>query len=266
MMKYEIKELELGGIIDNSISLFRNHFTMILILLSVFLLPAQLLMTFARLGLMPDSQSFDPEMVETTQQVPSLGFIGLFLLSAIFYFLAHAITQGAITYGISQAYLGKDISAGYCLKTALRQLHRLAGTAIVYGLGIVGGTFLCIIPGIYLAFAWYIIYPVLMLEDLKVLHVFGRSHSLMKGHMTKAFVAGLVLAIMGFGIGMMAGLLPGIYLSNILSSVISAFFIALNCIVVTVIYFSARCKVENFDLDLLAQLVEKAAPTPQEQL
>ena len=83
----------------------------------------------------------------------------------------------------------------------------------------------------------------------------------MDGHKIKAFVITLILFFISMGIEMLFAFIPLQTLSSIIASTIQSFVQSFNCIVVTVIYFSARCQVEQFDLELLAQSVESITPS-----
>jgi hypothetical protein len=254
-MKYEVRELNLGDILDHSISLLKDHFKLIAVIVSVLLIPVQVILAVIIVFLSPNPESMQAQVLSGDGYSFTVYFIALFI-GILATFLAHSLTQGAITYGIAHAYLGKALTAGDCIRAGLRHWHRLIITAVISGIGIMAGMMLCLIPGIYLVFAWYIIYPILIFEDLPVMSVFGRSINLMRGHKIKAFVIGIVLTLMGFGVSILARLIPGEYSTSLISSVIDSFILAFNCIVVTVLYFSARCKIEGFDLELLAQSIE----------
>jgi hypothetical protein len=265
-MQYEIKELNLGGILDHSISLLKDQFKMLAVILVSILMPIQVIT-----GVLVTAATPNPEDIAAGQMGGTGGpdfsmFTTMWIMigiTTLISFLFHSLTQGAITWGIAEAYLGKSVTAGECIKTALGKWPVLIMVAIVNWIGIMGGMMLCIIPGIYVIFAWFVIYPVLMIEGLPMMKVFGRSQAIMKGHKGKAFVVGLVLAIIGGAIGALGGLMPGVYPSAVLSAVIQSFLIGFNCIVVTVIYFSGRCLVENFDLELLAGSVARQSIHPE---
>ena len=258
-MRYEVKELSLGEILDQSISLLKNHFQLLAVILATLMIPVQIVTSIFATAMTPSSE----DMVAATDPSVMIGAAVAGVFSGLVVFLVNALTQGAVTWGIAELYLGRTVTPGECIRTALHRWPALIATALLAGLGVAVGFMLFIVPGVYLAFAWYIVYPVLMIEGLPVRKTFGRSRALMKGHMGKAFVVGVVLFVIGFTITMLAELVPGSYPSAILSAVVQSFIIGFNCIVVTMIYFSARCLVENFDLELLAGSVARQSIPPK---
>jgi hypothetical protein len=265
-MRYEIKELNLGGILDHSISLLKNHFKLLSVILASVLLPVQVVSSVLMATVVPNPEDMAAGRMGGMEDMGLSAMTGFWVMigvSTLVFFLFHSLAQGAVTWGIAEVYLGKSVTAAECIKTAFRKWPVLITTAIVNWIGIVGGSMLCLVPGIYLVFAWFVIYPVLMIEGLPMMQVFGRSRTIMKGHKGKAFVVGLVLTVIGGGIGFLADIIPGVYPSAVLSAVIQVFLVGFNCIVVTVVYFSGRCLVENFDLELLAGSVARQSIHPE---
>lgn len=253
-MNYEVKELQIGGILDHTFRLFKDHFKFLATIVCIVLLPLQVLMslwtTYAARAVELSAAAGDPD---TGLQL----VLGIGVLATVpVLLLLNAVTQGAVAYGIAGRFLGNDISAGECIRSALRKLPYMVVVAILYGLGLFVGFLLLFIPAIIFSLMWYLLYPVLMLENAKPIAAFGRSRQLMVGHKSKAFVLGFVLVVIVALGTAMAELLPGIYLSAIAQSVIQSFFVALNAIVCVVVYFSARCHAEQFDLQLMAEMVE----------
>ena len=75
----------------------------------------------------------------------------------------------------------------------------------------------------------------------------------MSGNIGTVFVLGLLMGAIGFGIGMVAGLVPQVHVQMILRIIMQATMTILSTAALVVFYFSCRCGHENFDLELLAQ-------------
>ena len=266
-MRYEIKELGVGGMLDHIIKLCRDHIGFLTIIVCVVLLPIQLPVALWNAWFLPQ---MDPasimEMGIEELLVFEMKVLGATLVSAVLLILLNAITQGAVAYGIAHRFLGNEVSAGACIRTALRKWLRLFGAAFVYGLAVGFGMMLCIIPGVFVMLVWYVLFPVLIFEDAPMGRAFGRSNALMNGHKAKAFVLALVLGIMSIGVALVILQVPNPYLSAALNSVAQSFFVGLNSVAATVVYFSARCRTEQFDLALLATMVESKQETEQPAL
>lgn len=113
---------------------------------------------------------------------------------------------------------------------------------------------------------WAIVYPVLMFEGLGAFEAMSRSRKLMVGHKGKALVLMFLVGIASLCLGVIAGIVPNYYFAALVQQAFNSLAIVFNSVVVTVLYFSARCHAENFDLELLAEIVESKAPAPEAAL
>lgn len=252
-MRYEIKELEIGEILDHSLRLLRDHFRYIAVLVGFIIFPIQFVVSSATTALTPDYSAAPPEDPEFIFSLLAVAFGGNVVV--MFFTL---VAEAAICFGIAQKYLGHEMAAWPSVQTGLRRLPALFGLAIVSYLGIFAGTLFCIVPGVYLALIWYIAVPVLMLEGSGPVQALTRSAALMNGHRLRVFVIGFVLFAIGAGVGFATQIIPIPYVSDALISAGTALFVGLRSIVITVVYFSARCRLEQLDLHLIAQATETA--------
>ena len=257
-MKYEIKELEVGGLLDQTIRLLRDHFGFLVAIVCMVLLPIQILLGLVQVSLMPqiDPATMQDPAVQAQAAGNWLVFMGATLLGLPIFFLLNAVVQSSIAYGIAHRYLGTNVTVGQSIRAALRRWLALLGVSLLYGAAVGFGMMACLVPGILLMLTWYVLYPVLLFEGKPAMQVFGRSHKLMSGHMGKAFVLAFLIGVLAFVAGVALNFVPNAYVQSIVGSVINAFFVAVNSVAATVVYFSARCRVEQFDLELLAHLVE----------
>jgi len=124
--------------------------------------------------------------------------------------LAGLVLQGALTRASIDDLSGKGVSVGTALSTGLGVLLPMLGLGIIVGLGIVAGSMLLLIPGIYLALRWAVAAPVLVVEKLGVFASIGRSAVLTQNH--RWAILGLVVlyVILVFVLYIIVGLaLPG---------------------------------------------------------
>ncbi len=256
-MRYEIRELEVGGMLDLVIKLCRDHMGFLAVIVCVVLLPIHLPVSLWEVWMLPQLDlttiaDMDREDL-TAYQAKSFPMTTLTLWVLGF---SSALAQGAVAYGTAHRYLGKDISAGACIREALRKWLRLLGATIVYGLGVGLGTVCLVVPGILLALAWYVLYPVLLFEDLPAGKAFGRSNTLMNGQKGRAFVLGFLLLVVSCTSILVIEWVPNEYVAAAIGSIQQCFIVALNGVAATVVYFSARCRNEQFDLEMLVMIVE----------
>lgn len=119
---------------------------------------------------------------------------------------------------------------------------RLLGAGLIAGIGIVGGFFLLVVPGLYLLTIWAVIAPVIVVERRKVFAAFGRSRKLVRGNGWPVFwtviLAFLItLAVAALFVSIATGLSDGVLLEIVLFSLASAFTVPIPALVAGVLYF-----------------------------
>ena len=209
-MKYPLMELGIGGILAQSFRFCRDH-AKFLIILAAFPLAVDLITSpfcDSVFPTPPDSLGhFSWASADSNIDYHAPRWVGIvvILISSLFY----PVWQGAAAWGITQRYLGFEVSVRDCLCAAWRRKGRLLLASVVSGLGVMLGLCLCIAPGIYLCFLWFLLYPVLMFEDVSAMDSMKRSQRLMPGHFLKAFGAGLPVAVTAVIVELTFNLLPG---------------------------------------------------------
>ena len=241
-MKYQIKQLGLGGILDQAISLLRNHFGLLFGIVAATIIPFQ-----AVLGLVQYSIITGGDL-QTAVMVGSLGSIFIGLPLALF-------VNAAVIHAVASLYLSRPTTIGECFSHGSRRVLALLGTFILMMLAIMGGMILLIIPGILFAFWFMLAQHVTVLEGSAGSAALGRSKALMKGNIGTGFVLGLVVGLINVGLAMGATFIPQPHAQIVVSAVIQGISTLLATCAMVVFYFSCRCKVENFDLQVLADAV-----------
>ena len=114
---------------------------------------------------------------ELTSDVLSLFWIGIVVSLA-----AGTLYQGIVVGLVKEANEGRrDSSLRDLVDSVLPVLWRLVGAGLLAGVGIAGGLFLLIAPGLYLLTVWAVVAPVIVVERRKVTDAFGRSRQLVRG-------------------------------------------------------------------------------------
>jgi len=264
---YEIKELQLGEILDHSIALMRKEFKLVFTILCFVLIPVQVLWALVSTA-MASQLPENPIEVTPVQGLQMMGGGLVYLL--VLGLFALPLTSGALIYGIALRYQERETTPGECFRYGLGMVLPLIGAAILCGLATGIGFMLCIIPGILLTLLWFVYQPVLILERSGVINSFSRSQTLMKGSMMKAFVLGVIMFVLQMAVMLVAGMFDMFELGpmfdvvvGVARGIVTGVFVGFNAVVVTVFYFSERCRVENLDLQLRTQ--EVAAETGQEE-
>ena len=245
-MKYQIKQLGLGGILDQAFSLIRNHFGLLFGIVAVTIIPLQLVIGFLT--------NHIQETIRAGGDVQQLAILQSVL--AVFVALPLSIlVNAAVIYAVASVYLSQPTTVGASFGHALKRLLPLIGTTILTGLAIMGGFILLIIPGIIFAFWFSLSQHVTVLENTAGTAALTRSKALMKGNIGTAFALGLLLWVIIFGLSLAAGVIPQIHTRILAAAVVQGIVTLIAAATFVVFYFSCRCKAENFDLQVLADAI-----------
>ena len=132
---------------------------------------------------------------------------------------------------------------------------------IVTTLAILAGFVLLLVPGIYLAFAFLLVYQVAVIERVFAVSAMRRSRELMSGNLLRGvglmIVVGLVSTVITLAVSFTIGLIP--MAGTLAVAVVAAVTMAFQSAVLIVLYFDLRCRKEAFDLEHLARSVEQAS-------
>ncbi|HVL49424.1 MAG TPA: hypothetical protein VM889_12760 [Candidatus Thermoplasmatota archaeon] len=119
-------------------------------------------------------------------------------------YVAGAVLAWRALRGVPPTDLGTEVA------TALGQGMRRAGDAIValflVGVAVALGLVLLVVPGIILAVAFSVVFPVLALEGLGAVESIRRSLDLTRGNRMKLFLVFLALAVAHAGVALLAGI------------------------------------------------------------
>lgn len=257
-MRYEIRELKIGGILDQAVKLTKDHFGVLLAITGALLIPFGIVGGLIQVAMMP---TLPPN--PTPEQRAAAGFAILRVTipyALLLFYIITPITNAALVYAIANAYLEKPISLGESYKRAFQRLLPLIGTWFLVGLAIMGGFILCIVPGILAAFWFGLATQVVVIEGIWGFAAMKRSRRLMAGNIGTAFVLGLLLGIINGAIGAASGLIPQPHVEAVVQAIVTGVLTIFASAVFVVFYFSCRCKHEQFDLMLLAQSVGAEPP------
>lgn len=256
-MQYQIQELSIGGILDHSLRLFRDNFKLFGVILLVFLFPAQVFFTVTQTIFAPTPYAIETQEVDPNLLMESFGTFYLFLgIGILVTMLVYPLAQAAIMYGVANRYIGHDVTVGECFAVGLRRWPKVVVAGLLVGIAVGLGFVACFVPGIILLLMLYIVLPIIIFENAGIGEAFGRSQKLMKGHKRRVLNVIVLVGIINIALSVSLQLIPGLYVNAVAAAAVNSLFLAFNCIVTTVVYFSARCKVENFDLELLTSAVE----------
>jgi hypothetical protein len=279
-MRYEIRELTVGGILDQAIKLVTENFWLFFKIVLVLLLPVSLVGGLIISMNMPDPETLQKqiEMMQRGQQVDMSGMAGAGIAASLFSIVRGLVvvplTDAALVFAIGSIYLGKTISLGEAFRRAGSVYLKYLGTAILFGLAIIapiviGGIALAvgglpigaivlalmIVLAIVLGFWYALALRVVVLEGIAGNQALSRSKQLMKGNFGTFFVLGVLLFVIGFAVGAVTQFIPQPQVQVVFSAIVETILTIFVAAAYVVFYFSCRCKAENFDLTMLADAV-----------
>ena len=254
-MKYEIRGLSIGEILDQAITLTKDHFGALFTVVAVTLLPIGLIQAGVNIAIMPEISLIPtPEEIAAIEKVQAENLpiiVGMALLGL----LVIPIANAALVRIVAHAYLGKNTSTGDAVGSAFGLLLPLYWTWIILTIAVMGGMILLVIPGIIAAFWFSLATQVVVVERVSGVAALKRSRNLMRGNVGTVFVLGIVLGMISIGMQVGSQFIPQIHAKNLAAVLINCVFTIFSSAAMVVFYFSCRCKNEHFDLQLLAQNV-----------
>ena len=247
-MKYEIKERQIGEMLDVSMRLFLDHFILLLKISSIALLPVIIISNFiqAYLKHVMDSGADRNEMMLT-----AMGVNAAILL--VYSMLVQPLTQVAVLKALSDEYLGKRAESSGSFRAALKRFPALVWTQFLYMLWVFAGFVAFILPGVYLLLKYYLAIQIVALEDRRGSDALRRSGELMRGNIGKAMLLGMVVGLGTGTVSVIAALVPGVWLGMLANSAVQLAVFMFGSAVSVVFYFNTRCSNEHFDLVILAK-------------
>jgi hypothetical protein len=112
----------------------------------------------------------------------TIDLLPLFWLGSVVGLAVGILYQGTVVGLVRDVRDGsRDSSAQDLMRSVLPVFWPLLGASFLTGIGVAGGLFLLIVPGLYLLTVWAVVAPVIVLERRKVTDALGRSRQLVRG-------------------------------------------------------------------------------------
>jgi hypothetical protein len=262
-----------GEVLDAAIKIYRSNAADLMKAVLLVVAPVQVLSALVRISgtssdiLHTTSSGLPGGPTSVEFDAPAL--IGLVVATVAVILLtvvAWQLATGAALKAVSGAYLGDRPDWRQSLRFAFDHLGPLLWLALLHGVLVLLGFLACAVPGVYLAAAWAVAVPALLLEDHRGLAALRRSRHLVRGRWGPTFVLLLlVFLVAGVVQAVLTGLLMGVasgggdasraVLSAIAAAASSTLTTPFIAAVTLVLYFDLRVRREGFDLELLARRV-----------
>jgi hypothetical protein len=262
----ELRPLGIGEILDAGIKLFMRHWRPLALSVVGLILPVQILSALITASVAPeqfDITSSESGVDEGEEAEFLVGQLIILVLTVVTVLIATAVCFKAV----ADAYMGVEPDWRRSLRFAVRRFWALLGLAIVGGLLILLGFLALVIPGIWLAVAYSVAVPALLLERAGPIQSLRRSFRLVRkrwwptagallvGYVLTAIVGGIVQAVVLFLPALLAegNTLAGAFGSVVGSTLGLLITTPYSAAVVTLVYFDLRVRKEGLDLQLIAE-------------
>jgi hypothetical protein len=198
------------------------------------------------------------------QAIAPLELLGLLQFVSNLVFLA---ASAAVVVIASEAYMGRDISAGDAVRAAGQRFFSIWGAAIMQGILIVLGLLLLIIPGIIAMAATFAMQQAIMIEGNTASDSFERSRDLARGHfmhiMLTSVLSYIIVLFAMMGLGFLIGFgVSSVRMATLLSNVAMVAVNPLYAVVGTVLYYDLRIRKEAFDVAVATERLDNAPAQP----
>jgi hypothetical protein len=252
-MAYEIRAMSLGEIVDTAFRILRDHFAPLVGMSAAIYVPFYLLMAGWQIQAQKAVAAGGPGQL-------SAALVPLVVMLLVFSVVV-PIVSAAISYAVSEAYLGRPIDAGAALRASFAIVVPLVGTGLLAGLLGALATLAFIIPGIWFFLGIFTLYPINVIERSFGMTAIRRSLDLMKGQRGRgALLYLLIIAVsmvLGFAFGLLGAISP--WVGALMQGASQAITGAFTAAAMIVFYFDVRCRKEAFDVEHLARLVQAGA-------
>jgi hypothetical protein len=231
-MAYDIHPRSFGEILDLGFRVVRDNIVLLAGIAAVVFIPLAVL-----------------QMISGSA---ASGLIGL-----IFLLIVAPVMQAALTVAIANVYLGTPVTIDEAYRSVKPILVPYLGTFLLLYLLIIAGFVCLIIPGFYFMICWSLTAQVMIIERRFGMEPIKRSRALVRGAwwatLGIALAAGIISEVPTLALSALWSFIPlfGPLLTGATRSVTATYASA----VMVIYYFDRRCRVEDFDLRLLAEQI-----------
>lgn len=175
-----------GDVISPMLAVYREHFTLVGLLVLVTTLPQALL----QYGIMDVTGLRRPVSVAVARSADAA--MAFTLLSALVFWLlavvVSALLSGSLVYAVVDLQRAGRSAAGACLSRGLKALPKLFVLALLYTAVVTAGYVALIVPGVILSLMFAVCVPAAVVEGLGPVAALKRSCELTKGYKGLIFI------------------------------------------------------------------------------
>jgi len=233
-MAYNIRPLSFGEILDSGFRVFRDNFVLLAGISAIAGFPVSLMM------------AANPRV-----------HTGVFIIATLIALILTPIMSVAFATAVASVYLDRPVTIGDAYRSVRSVFTPVMGTCLLSYILLMLGFIALLVPGVYFAICWSLVFPVMIVEHRFGIAALRRSRQLVSGVWWKTFgiflVAALIVRVPAAVLGMFWSFIPVV--GSILTATTSSIAAAYSLVVLVIYYFDRRCRIEDFDLRLLAEQI-----------
>ena len=195
----------IGGVLDDAIRLYRKTLTACLPIVLIGLLVAAPATISISMRAQPLTATGDPASILTLFTSPVVWL--LYLVSIVVY----SITYGALIHRIDAIAHGQRVTLAQAFGVGLQRLPAMLGVTVLFGLAVVVGTLLLVIPGVWLWGLLQFAFIAAIVERSGVIASLATSRRLVTGNWWRAtivvFVAFVIMIVLVMVLGAIGGVI-----------------------------------------------------------
>jgi hypothetical protein len=261
--------MSINDILDGAFKLLRANAKAIILTVAVFIVPIELLIGFLQrnalggqgfFSAMSDPTSSSSQSSSGTGWAVALSYgVGVLLVPLI---------CGGVSRAVMASYLGRELTAGQCLRAALRRSPALLVATILVHLAEAISLIGLVIGVVFVMPLFVMVAPAIAIEELGPWAGIKRSWRLVTRRYWPTVGTALLAGVLAYFLGQALGLVPNVLAllvglkwgwilvsgSGILVSFVT---IPVVTIVATLIYLDGRIRQEGFDLQVMADRLER---------
>lgn len=226
------KQFGIGRILSESWKYFTENFKLILLITLIIYIPIDII-----ISALPIKEGLEGIEIEIRIIQILEGLIGIIATMAIAYLIKNKID-------------GKTLSFAEVLKKSLSRWGSVVLTNILFGIFIIGLSFLLIIPGIIYLIYWIFTNYAVILNEKYGNEALKYSHSIVKGRWWKVFgysiLFGIIMIITGILVSIPFAFLPFNFATDVLNSLFIDIAFSFFTVAYTVFYI-------NFDATKISE-------------
>lgn len=186
--------LDIGAVIQTTFGVIRRNLVTFLALSAILAGIPALLSGWLQWGMLQGLAAGDFRNAGLTGLANLPGNLTAGLIGIV----ANAILQGALVHITATDPTGRKASIADGLATGLRNFLPLICIGILYGIGVILGCILLLVPGLILATLWIVAVPSAVVERTTIFSAFTRSRDLTRGSRWRIFALMVLMGVLAY--------------------------------------------------------------------